>query len=72
MMRIGDITVGLWDPATQSFSNPNIPYNIHSSSLQTALQQIVGMERVYVHGTGTPNTGATWQLHFRGYHKEVP
>ena len=53
MLEIGSTPVPIYDSATNSYSNYNIPYNVPSWTLESALKNL-GFTYVDVVRLGTP------------------
>jgi hypothetical protein len=66
-MDIGSYSVRLYDTASKTYSIYNIPYNVSEGTLQAALRQVVGFERVEVIRKGDPLYGAKWVISYIEY-----
>ena len=45
-MEIGGLPIAVYDSSTNDYTNTDIPYDVSASSLQSALRQVNGFERV--------------------------
>ena len=61
----------MYDSSTGSYSNSDIPYNVHASTLQTAIRLLPGMTKAEVYLRGDPAYGATWIISFIGFNEDV-
>ena len=72
---MGGININLYDSTTKAYTNPNIPYDISNSDLQTAFRQLNGFGQVNVRRNEVSNNaayGATWIIYFTGYNGDIP
>ena len=62
MIKIGDITLGLWNHSTQSYSDPFIPFDVSDGVLQSAIRRIDGYQNTFVLRRGDPDWGCDWLI----------
>lgn len=61
----------MYDASTGSYSNSDIPSNVHASTLQTAIRLLPGMSKAEVYLRGDPAYGATWIISYIGFNDDV-
>ena len=45
-MEMGGLSIAVYDSSTGGYTNTDIPYDVSASSLQSALRQVNGFDRV--------------------------
>ena len=72
-MSIGSQPVGLWDSASNSYFNTNIPFDVAAWTLQGALRNIGGFSAVEVYRDGNPWYGTSrWIISYWKANVDVP
>ncbi len=66
------VPIKLYDPKTYQFTITDIPFNVESWDLKSALQQIPGLKDIEVARTGDPTIGAKWIIYYIGFNKDLP
>jgi hypothetical protein len=70
-MDLGGNTIKIWNGT--SFSITNIPFNVATSTLKSAFQQLnPAFKLMEIERAGDPNTGARWIIYYIGYNKDLP
>ena len=61
----------LWNGS--SFSNQNIPFNVTTSALKSAFQNLnPAFKLMEIERAGDPTIGARWIIYYIGYNKDLP
>jgi len=69
----GTFTLTLNDtPIMLSNNVTDIPFNIDSGSIESALRKRVGFKYAKVERVGDPTTGCKWNIYYIGYNGNVP
>lgn len=63
-LQFGASQVMIYNSTTAKYSNPNIPFNVSSSTLQSALAQFQPFVNCQVNFAGTPEYGGKWIISF--------
>jgi hypothetical protein len=70
-MDLGGNPIKIWNGT--SFSNTNIPFNVSTSALKSAFQQLnPAFKLMEIERAGDPNTGARWIIYYIGYNRDLP
>lgn len=64
--------MNIYDSATFSYSNPNIPYNVNAGTLRNAFRQFEGFEDTEVVRLGSTGYGAKWIITYKNLNMDVP
>lgn len=71
-LQFGASQVMIYNSTSNSYSNPNIPYNVGSSTLQNALAQFQPFVNCQVTFSGTPEYGGKWLISFNENFAPIP
>lgn len=71
-LSLDGLPIKLLNSTTGQYTTNDIPFNIDTSSLRSAIKQINGLWNVQVERNGDGSVGAKWIIYYIGYNKDLP
>ena len=65
---MGGVDIKLYESSTGDYTNPDLGYNIGTSTLKTAISQaLAGFDDIQIYKLGNNRYGQTWLISYLNY-----